>query len=441
MQENKSQFIASLSEHGAEYREIMAARQKDSHTEPVFGEKLLRFLDEQNPIVRTRVGLTRHTEKDAIALSRTKEIKASRKILHGIVKEYPYLQYLLAKEIEADSRLFHAICATLQAPDTETMLHRLVSRFGSIPDSIYIDILRRHQIAFDEKRKSFGSLIATEWNDRIKTGLSKTLTSHGVPFDPVRFDRRINNAVLFLEDPFKLVQDLAWAYHQPYDNSTHVSLLEQSKFTRRIAAHETVHVLEGRSIALWNRMREIPVLMSPRKLKTLRVISPEVVLEKNGLVYIERSRQGDETSRYTWLNEAMTEIVSAEAADKEPITYEPERDLLDALLKRGKREIPLRLFLEAYFEDDDPGADPSARLRASRKLFAELSQSFYPGFLRDLDEFIWHRTDFRFAIVFGKETPIQKRRFKVKALEEALAVITRGTWKQWGKQKSALTFE
>ncbi len=59
---------------------------------------------------------------------------------------------------------------------------------------------------------------------------------------------------------------------------------------------------------------------------------------------------GFKVTRFTWLNEAMTETLASRLVGAKPQSYEKEIELLGLLLTKGRRQIDQKLLTNAYFE-------------------------------------------------------------------------------------------
>lgn len=96
--------------------------------------------------------------------------------------------------------------------------------------------------------------------------------------------------------------------------------------------------------------------------------------------------------RFTWLNEAVTEELTALSYDCMPNTYREERkilhDLAMAMEPYSGKKNPFLLFYSAYFEDYDPSQPPGKRVPHWRELQRVINDTFGSGFLVELDKHI-----------------------------------------------------
>jgi len=100
---------------------------------------------------------------------------------------------------------------------------------------------------------------------------------------------------------------------------------------------------------------------------------------------------GKKVARFRWLNEAMTEHVTTELTgdhDKKYAGYKKELELFELLRTKGKKEIPLELFKNAYFENFDPDQNEQERLRHWKLLRLELAEAYEHDFIVKLDKTI-----------------------------------------------------
>lgn len=125
---------------------------------------------------------------------------------------------------------------------------------------------------------------------------------------------------------------------------------------RPVLWHELWHVLSGRQI-----------MQSRNQMKASRI----------GLL-------NRENSRYSWLNEAITETLTGDLIGKgrhwEHGFYRSERNIYKRLLQK----IPEELFLLAYFENSEPN-QPDVH---QQQLFSEIDRVYGTGFLGKLDDMV-----------------------------------------------------
>lgn len=114
-----------------------------------------------------------------------------------------------------------------------------------------------------------------------------------------------------------------------------------SKDAVRLIAHEELHALSAG-----------------------QVVKHRLVHETNGIGFVSTKPQwsglqvsGFMIKRFTWLNEAMTETLSAQLAKTEAVSYPEYREFLDLLLVKGKKKIDRKLLTNAYFEKRGYQAD------------------------------------------------------------------------------------
>lgn len=129
-------------------------------------------------------------------------------------------------------------------------------------------------------------------------------------------------------------------------------------------------------------------------------------VKPSGLYRTQRERTGlkfqstgeNEFERFTWLNEALTETLALELdknIDRDLAPYRPERTLLSLLINGpaggGVAGVGRNKFSHAYFENYEPKDEPAERLKFWKELSRSISETYYPGFLVDIDKMIKER--------------------------------------------------
>jgi hypothetical protein len=99
---------------------------------------------------------------------------------------------------------------------------------------------------------------------------------------------------------------------------------------------------------------------------------------------------GFRVKRFDWLNEAMTEEMSADMTDAEDLSYVLERELLRLLLTKGKKQIDKKILKNAYFERrgyQKSGKDGQKFWNKFREAIRE-SYDHDPQFLIKIDDIV-----------------------------------------------------
>jgi len=144
-----------------------------------------------------------------------------------------------------------------------------------------------------------------------------------------------------------------------------------------VVVHEMIHVLSGREIIGYRGQDGQNGFLARRSgllLHNVKVTYPTS--------YHELPQQGD----FMWLNEAITEELTLRVLQQSYGTYIEERELFNLLRKRGKHFIPMRSFLDAYFEDYDPNVPEAERTPHIQALMKEIEDTYWPDFLKSLDD-------------------------------------------------------
>jgi hypothetical protein len=102
---------------------------------------------------------------------------------------------------------------------------------------------------------------------------------------------------------------------------------------------------------------------------------------------------GFNVSRFTWLNEAVTENLSAHAVETKPSAYPDERKLLELLMTKGKKVIDKKVLTNAYFERRGYQANDNEGQKFWNLMRQEIRESYDhdPQFLIKLDILIQNK--------------------------------------------------
>ncbi|MES2087898.1 MAG: hypothetical protein V4467_02805 [Patescibacteria group bacterium] len=147
-----------------------------------------------------------------------------------------------------------------------------------------------------------------------------------------------------------------------------------SKEALALIAHEAIHALSSGQIVRHTSSRKYEDGMISRD----TITSPQ---------WAGLKVAGFAVSRFTWLNEAVTETLGAELVGVAPSGYPEERKLLGLLLVKGKKKLDMRTFVNAYFEKKGYQADESTGVVFWNRMREEIRESFDhdPQFLVKLD--------------------------------------------------------
>ena len=136
----------------------------------------------------------------------------------------------------------------------------------------------------------------------------------------------------------------------------------------------------------------------------LHAVSSQVFIEKYNDGYKRRLwryntsglQKGPEMSPVgIWLNEAVTEVLTEQLMEVKSTAYKIERE---ALLKVQQLSgIPLKTFLEAYFEEPSLAEQSGQRMPKWHILQERLNNAFGPRFLQRLDRFYSDLSDTPFG--------------------------------------------
>jgi|GEM_PF-3657204 len=88
------------------------------------------------------------------------------------------------------------------------------------------------------------------------------------------------------------------------------------------------------------------------------------------------SAKGFDEEKFTWLNEAVTEVLAAIMVDCEPVTYLSYIKLMNLLLTKGKKQISFETLANAYFEKKGYKAPEEDKHEFWKFLMREIRESY-----------------------------------------------------------------
>jgi hypothetical protein len=157
------------------------------------------------------------------------------------------------------------------------------------------------------------------------------------------------------------------------------------EYQEQILTHEDLHAISGMGV-LYNTL-EVSEDIEPDLLDFHRVfkigLSFSFGVAKKGKLGLGQS------SRFEWLNEAVTEKTTIKIEDVDDSdSYKKARLLYELIRQKGSKELPENLFMEAYFEDYNPNAPAGKRLPKWSKLRRVINDAYDRRFLIELDDLI-----------------------------------------------------
>jgi len=254
--------------------------------------------------------------------------------------------------------------------------------FFKLEDDSLESLIRQHIARFEVTEKLFRKELPG-FHQRFITRIKPRIKSSELGIDEDTLERRLAATKVVIADALRadLTADAGGQYRVADD----VASISQQDFKRlgeEIYTHEIMHALSGKT------------------LYAEKSIVDEYSDEKNKYYYTNKyGRLGlminGKHERFRWLNEAVTETLTRELIDTAPdrpqysqVVYKSERELLELLMIRGKYQIDLKLFTDAYFENYDPTLPREKRIPAWKTLYKTISEAYSPGFLTELDKYI-----------------------------------------------------
>jgi hypothetical protein len=254
----------------------------------------------------------------------------------------------------------------------DTLAHDL----AAIPVELYIEMAKRHIAEFAKKERKFEKYVPL-MNRLFLDGLWKQSERIGFSFEGKVVEKRVGQAIIHLSDTLTATLEERWGSFDADHNTVIIAENVPDELKLNVFSHEMLHLISGRTIMLWGEEEGIGEIRHQR------------IGTRFKASLTETDRRKRKTSRFRWLNEAITEMLAAEISGvKDPFAYGSEQDIVRELANRGKQTIGWNLFFNAYFENYDPGLPPEERIRAWKNLRRAINEAYTPDFLVALDDCI-----------------------------------------------------
>lgn len=361
-------------------------RERNAQPEKVFGGLALEHI----AMLFERRSESRKNDVDAARIVAEKKEEALRAdSVRAILKESRIQLLLGAEQSHSPGAgiFFFAQALAVQprlreelaflAPDRGGgMEHQLLNSVMQIPDGPYLEMLLVHAEKFAEKNERLlgeSPRLKYEFIERV-SGLIRT---GQLPLDPGRVRERLDRVSVLIGD--SLVHELPEILggFAPEKNALYISGEAPEDWWEEIYTHEAFHALAGRTNAFYQFKDAEYGGADPMGRQTSLAMP-----HRNGL----RITMGFK-DRFVWLNEAITQTLTLKVLGKKSgIGYEDYIRLFEDLRTKGKKTIPLKVFLHAYSENFDTVAEKAAP--GWRELSVAAAEAYDSGFLVRLDEFV-----------------------------------------------------
>ena len=372
--------LKKIDEQSPEYKASLEITRSANPVVAVFGLSVLEDVE----LYRRNIG---------VDYSKTAAEQKIKKVLAASREEFKRLCY--------SNKTNHATAAFLREAMHDPHLEPQFRKIGSylfpelafqfvhrISYKLYEELLRWRQENMRQKQEAFARELPAVQEAvflRIQRGMDKGT----LPIDQRVFERRIKGTQVFLVDGLEM--ELEGGYGGAfYNEQGAICIGENVPFSARekTLTHEWLHAFSGNTLA--SRIFEEGSEQAYTMVSPLRL----------GMHFKDRERY-QSSSRFWWLNEAMTESLVMKLYEDEPtgqkpeFSYVDERALLEAFMVRGKKEIPWNILVNAYFENYNPTLlDTSTQntrgtgVPAWKKLTTFVSEAYHPRFLVTLDNVV-----------------------------------------------------
>lgn len=207
----------------------------------------------------------------------------------------------------------------------------------------YADVLEEKDRVLQENTPQIKEAFIKTFLDKINSILNNPKTREELERDlePVRF--RMADPLICKPGGYQVANKNmiylnANCYSGEFDENGRLS---EDDF--QLVAHEALHVLSSGQVVIhrdiseeYDSDHELPI-----KIKYESILFNQ---------WAGLNASGPTKSRFEWLNEAMTEILSARMVEGQPSAYLGEIELFEKFLESGKKKIDFNNLINAYFE-------------------------------------------------------------------------------------------
>ncbi len=267
-------------------------------------------------------------------------------------------------------------------PGGEPDGHRLLMdamRRGDLPDDLHERLLQIHVENFKKKQAVFEKKLPALLKS-VKKDLLTGIRKKQLPITPELIEARISESTTRLQDVLRAHLKEIWGEYIGHTGKIHIAESVPEGYVEDVLMHETLHALAGRTAFLERYMDE-----ENKNESAYGGTLDSVAHQRTGVGFNEDPSLGS-AERFKWLDEAITERLTMQLTKTPAGSYPKERLLLDLLLFRGKYPIDPHFFVDAYFENYDPGN--TEKVPAWKTMMFVITKSYKPGFLTEIDKMV-----------------------------------------------------
>jgi len=251
----------------------------------------------------------------------------------------------------------------------------------TLPIEVWLEILQDYKNLLSESDRKIGEMapkiheqVADDFIERINPDLETKLTREQIL-------QKLQDSLLKIKDPLIYKNS---GTHTPVTKVTRVNLNQDilngiiTPENYHTIAHENLHCLSTGQILEYR----FPGFDDDN--------NPKTIVQRDAQ-WIGLNVRAVLDSKFNWLNEALTEILASQLSNFPPNSYQSERELLDLILKNGRKQIDIKILYNAYFEKKGKEATKGEDGHKFWKKFrAEIREAYDhdPQFLIRLDDLI-----------------------------------------------------
>lgn len=231
----------------------------------------------------------------------------------------------------------------------------------------FYDFIERHTQDYREEAHKMAERFV-EYDRDFQQKLNEYISNRTVPISKVRAFTLLGQSQICPLDRITRKASEGTGEYNPDDTRIHIASGQDLKAERTIYFHERLHSISGRTVLF------------------VQTDDGGIFRRQRTGLRIEQRPNTEARWRFVWLDEAVTTELANNMSGYDENGYLDERNIKNLLLHGGKKDIPDKILIDAYFEDYEP--DASEKIPAWKKFHSAITEKYGPRFLVRLDKII-----------------------------------------------------
>ncbi len=352
---------------------LLTAREKKTHVRKVRLESFEDFL--AKVANKRKFGYAEKFVNEALAMPGLREeilrLTADFKKIHAFADQRTPAERLMAA-------IFQGTPISSEDEDVKDRFYTLIKR-KKMPPELWTSILENHRERFAQELKKFDEEVLPVLKANFLERAKRFVGADILPISYERVEKTMNLVIFGLRDGLEGSLDDPTGTFTAQDNEIHLAshLFDETNgplaFSEieRVFTHEMFHALSGQTIFAEERRWEDEDFDDDETYFDYSILRVGTRIGK----------------KFWWLNEALTEYLSAQFLEREPVSYPGPIKLLKGLMddEPFSSRIPLRVFSNAYFEHYGRRRKNGKTIPHWRALVKEIQRVHHPKVLLNFD--------------------------------------------------------